>query len=462
MATAVQESPAPIKSLADPRIKEKLQELRQTDNYTNIYYFVRVYLFFALVIGGTLWFYNFQETGGWSWWWNVPVTLLAIVLIGAGQHQLTALAHEAAHHILFKNRYVNDLVSDWLCMFPLFSATQHYRLQHLAHHQFVNDPERDPDISQLQTSGHWLHFPLQSGVFVKTLLKQLWVPNLIRFMRIRAKYNAIPTDKNPYLKKGWKPNKLLVRVGILYMLALIAVLVTLVHLEEPLLLAVIPPAMWLALEVFLAVTPDRFFHQSRVHPVISMRAMSLLRITYISLLFNALAWLSLYVTPYAAFYYFLLWVVPIFTSFSFFMILRQIVQHGNGDRGWLTNTRIFFVNRLINFAVFPLGQDYHLPHHLFASVPHYRLKDLHEALLQCAEYRNQAVVVEGYFLPREKPPKHPTVVDVLGPDYYHRAAEVYIDNEVLEGEKVEEKDEILQQGELEKRKRREEIGARDQ
>ena len=37
-------------------------------------------------------------------------------------------------------------------------------------------------------------------------------------------------------------------------------------------------------------------------------------------------------------------------------------------------------------------------------------------------------------------------------DYHHRAAEVYIDNEVLESEEVEEKDEILRQGEEEKRK----------
>ncbi len=105
------------------------------------------------------------------------------------------------------------------------------------------------------------------------------------------------------------------------------------------------------------------------------------------LLFWAIAWLSLTVTPWAAAFYLLLWALPIFTSFSFFMILRQLVQHGNGDRGWLTNTRVFFVNRLINYAVFPMGQDYHLPHHIFASVPHYRLRELHEFLLQCVEYR---------------------------------------------------------------------------
>ncbi|MBI3409178.1 MAG: fatty acid desaturase [Planctomycetes bacterium] len=453
MAIAVEQSP-PIQTLADPRVKDKLQALRQTDNVTNIYYLARTYLYLALVIGGTFWLY---DANVWAWWWNVPVTLLAIVLVGAGQHQLTGLSHEASHHILFKSRYWNDLISDWFCLYPLYSSTQHYRLQHLAHHQFVNDPDRDPDISQLQTSGHWLKFPLASGVFVKTLLKQLWVPNLIRYMRIRAKYNAIPTDKNPYLKKGWVPPKTTIRVGIAYMIVLIAVLTALVRLEAPLLLAIIPPLMWAAMMVFYAFLPENMFHQSRVHPVISMRAMTLMRVTYISLVFNGLAWLSLYVTPYATLYYFLLWLVPIFTSFSFFMILRQLVQHGNGDRGWLTNTRVFFVQPLINFAVFPMGQDYHLPHHLFASVPHYRLKDLHEALLACQEYRDQAVVVEGYFLPREKPPKHPTVLDVLGPAYHHRAREIYIDNDVLEGEKVEEKDDILRQGEDEKRKRREEV-----
>ena len=38
-------------------------------------------------------------------------------------------------------------------------------------------------------------------------------------------------------------------------------------------------------------------------------------------------------------------------------------------------------------------------------------------------------------------------LDVLGPKYHHGAAEVYIDNAVLEEEQVEEKDEILRQGE---------------
>jgi fatty acid desaturase len=152
-------------------------------------------------------------------------------------------------------------------------------------------------------------------------------------------------------------------------------------------------------------------------------------------------------------YYAVLWVLPLFTSFSFFMILRQWVQHGNGDRGWLTNTRVFFVQRLINFSVFPIGQDYHLPHHLFATVPHYRLRALHELLLEYPEYREQAVEVHGYFLPPHRPPTHPTVLDVLGPDYAPKGFRgVHIDNSVLEDDVVEEKAEILKEGEAEARR----------
>ena len=44
--------PRPTKSLKDPELKEKVQRLRQTDNYTNLYYLARTYILLAAVIGG--------------------------------------------------------------------------------------------------------------------------------------------------------------------------------------------------------------------------------------------------------------------------------------------------------------------------------------------------------------------------------------------------------------------------
>ena len=68
------------------------------------------------------------------------------------------------------------------------------------------DPDRDPDVSQLRTSGHWLGFPLPRRSFLVALVKQLWPLRLIRFVRVRAKYNATGTDSTPYLIKGLKPS----------------------------------------------------------------------------------------------------------------------------------------------------------------------------------------------------------------------------------------------------------------
>ncbi len=118
MASA-QFSEARQPNFKDPVFKTTLQCLRQSDNTTNLLYFCRTYLYFILVIGGAIWFDLHRAAAGWSFWWNAPVGLLTILLVGAGQHQLSGLGHEGAHHILFRNRWFNDLASDLLCMFPL-------------------------------------------------------------------------------------------------------------------------------------------------------------------------------------------------------------------------------------------------------------------------------------------------------------------------------------------------------
>jgi fatty acid desaturase len=442
--------PEKVSPLKDPEFKELLQRLRQTDNFTNLYYLSRTYVLMAGVIGGAVWFYHYQASAGLSFWCNVPVLLLTIVMIGALQHQLTGLGHEGSHHILFRNRLFNELASDWLCMFPLFSTTHHYRLQHLAHHQFVNDPERDPDVSQLRISGHWLNFPLSKGEFVRAVLRQLWPPRLVRYMRVRARYSTVPTDKSPYLRKDQKLSRLPVRAGLAYLIGLIGLLTALVWYGNPVWLAVLPAAWWAGIVAFYALIPTHLYRQTRVHSTISPRWMSVGRLTHSTAVFAGLAWLTWVTGKPAAVYYFLLWVLPIFTTFSFFMVLRQLVQHGNAGRGWLTNTRVFLVQRLIRFSVFPIGQDYHLPHHLFATVPHYRLPELHKALLDYDEYRARAVIVEGYFLPPHQPAERPTVLDILGPEYAPRdPTDVFIDNSVLEGVRVDEKAEILREGEIE-------------
>lgn len=437
-----------VKSLSDPAFKAALQTLRKTDNHRNWWYVLRTYLYLALVLGGAVWFFESRADLEISWWWNVPVAFLGIALVGAGQHHLSALAHEGSHYILFRNRWLNDIACDLFCMFPLFSSIYHYRLQHLAHHQFVNDPDRDPDVSQLQSSGHWLKFPVAKASFLFTLALQVVLPfRLIRFMRIRAKYNATGTEKNPYMIKGKVPSKGAVRLGILYLLALIATLTALFYLADPMWLVIVPFAMWAAVSVLFVRMPSDQYHQSRLRPVMHNRWMTVMRVGYTTVVFAGITLATRLTGAPVVAYYILLWLVPIFTSFAFFMVLRQLVQHGNGDRGWITNTRTFLVGRGIRFAVFPLGQDYHLPHHMYSTIPHYRLAKLHELLMEYPEYREQAVVVEGYFLPKGPPPRKPTVLDVLGPQYATRGHDVHIDDEVMASGTFDDADAIRREAE---------------
>jgi len=433
-----------VKSLGDAAFKAKLQDLRRTDNVTNFYYIARTYLFLVAVIGGAIAFDVWRTAEGWHWASLAPVFFAAAFLVGAGQHHLSGLAHEGTHHILFRNRYLNELASDVLCMFPLFSSTYRFRLQHLAHHQFVNDPERDPDMSQLRESGHELTFPMDKAEARKALLMQVRPSRLVKYMLARAAYGSAGVGTtNPYAKAGDKPAKLALRVGLAVLAAQVACVGAAIGTGELFWLAVVAPALFAVSAVALVLLPMSAYTQTRLRPVFALRWMGLMRVTFIAGMLNAVGWAQMLTGAPAAMYFVVLWIIPVFTSYSFFMGLRQTVQHGNGDRGRLTNSRVFAIGRPLHAAVFPIGQDFHLPHHLYATVPHYRLKQLHDELLTYPEYQADALEVHGYFRPPVEPPTRPTVLDVLGPAYAGRPTrDAHIDNTVLNDDQIDGRAEI--------------------
>ncbi|HEY7329547.1 MAG TPA: fatty acid desaturase [Gemmataceae bacterium] len=388
--------------------------LRRTDNTTNWLYLAREYLLLGLLVGLMIAFYHWLHVQGLSWFYAVPITLPAVALIGAGQHRLTTLGHEASHYLLFRNRILNELVSDWLCMFPMWSTTHHYRLQHLAHHQFPNDPQRDPDVMQMEGSGHRFHFPMTPVGFVwNCIIKQaLWLPGLIRYIRMRAHYATTGGGGGPYTVHNPR-TRFLILFGAVYVLSLAAILTILTMRDEWLLSIIVPAAMWAVAMSLYALVPRHFYRSPRLKPDVSIRWISCGRLTYVTLLFTALACLCQLTDEPWGLYYLILWCLPMMTGFAFCMIARQVVQHGHAGQDRFGNTRVFLVGRFIRWAVFPLGMDYHLPHHLFPLVPHYRLPQLHALLLEHdPEYREHCTIVEGYVFHR-RPPEHVTVLEVM-------------------------------------------------
>ncbi|MFO0807217.1 MAG: fatty acid desaturase [Gemmataceae bacterium] len=441
MATAVTASVV-SRTLQDTEVKQKLQELRRPDNVRNLLYLVRTYLLLIATVAGTVYFYTHRADWGLNWAWNVPVTFLATVLVGMGQHQLSVLTHEASHHILFRTRLYNELMSDVFCMFPMFSTTHHYRMQHVAHHQFVNDPELDPNVPQLTVNGHWTRFPMTRATFWRELAKQVWPPNLIRYLRAQAKSNSVGAQANPYLQPALNPrgNRFARAAGVAYLFILTYGLLALALLGWAEWIVPLALVAWLAIGALYVSAPSGWFFRTRIHPTYPIRWLSILRITSFTLFAVGLAWLTAIYGWRAILVVTLLWFVPMATSFSFFMMMRQLVQHANAGRGFLSNTRVFLVNLFWRDSILPYGQDYHLPHHMFATIPHYRLRELHEFLMTYPEYRDEAVVVHGAVLSRSG--HYPSIVDVLGPDWDRRRGSAHIDNSVLDDEAVDERGEI--------------------
>jgi len=431
----------------------EIKALKARDNHTNIPHLARVYLVIAVTIAAAVYIDQAAVAAQFAFWWSIPVTLIAIVMIGASQHQFGGAVHEGTHYMLFANRELNELASDWLAAFPLFTSTYQFRLHHLAHHQFVNDPERDPDISQLKDSDHWLDFPVAHIDVLWALLKQLWLPNLFRYTTTRARYSALGTSKNPYSDPGDGGSPWPLRIGILFAVGMPAVLISLILAGDWFLAAVALIACWTALVVYYAVIPDERYPHTRLVPVISHRSTAIGRVTYLALLYGALTDAEFAGWGPVWAYFGLLWIVPLFTTFPLFMILRQWVQHGNADRGRYTNTRVFLAGPLARYAVFPWGMDYHLPHHMIASVPHYNLKSLHEMLLRDPEYRDKGMIVEGYFGQGDAAKGHPTALQVLGDKFAPQQREAaYIDDTALEHAEVADPEGIAREAEASLRK----------
>ena len=79
--------------------------------------------------------------------WPHPLVFAAVVIVLGGRQLALAVAmHEAAHGTLFRTRWLNERLTDWLCAAPVWSDVARYRKHHLGHHAHTGT-ERDPDIA---------------------------------------------------------------------------------------------------------------------------------------------------------------------------------------------------------------------------------------------------------------------------------------------------------------------------
>jgi fatty acid desaturase len=95
----------------------------------------------------------------------------------------------------------------------------------------------------------------------------------------------------------------------------------------------------------------------------------------------------------------LYWIVPLFTWLNFIFHIRSISEHSAFDHkdGVLGGTRTVLLSKFEQLFMAPNNINYHSAHHMYPSVPYYRLPELHGFLMQKPEFRNQVHITKGYW-----------------------------------------------------------------
>ncbi|MEM7097515.1 MAG: fatty acid desaturase family protein [Pseudomonadota bacterium] len=131
--------------------------------------------------------------------WTNPLTiLLGVFIIGARQLGLGVLSHDGAHFTLYKNRKLNDWVSEWILSRPFTSGTIYgYRKYHLMHHANTQQ-EDDPDLHLSAP------FPISKNSWRRKVWRDL--TGQTGFKQYGAMFKEAFRGETPMqaLKNGWR------------------------------------------------------------------------------------------------------------------------------------------------------------------------------------------------------------------------------------------------------------------
>jgi fatty acid desaturase len=242
------------------------------------------------------------------------------------------------------------------------------RQQVLAHYQHPNNPDRDAEMVIARRSGFW---PLR-------WTRLLRLSAIIRWTSLRVNYNFERNASNPYFDPARPPSKVALHIGTAYVLLTFAILLCLYFFRKQLgddlietILTYVLPALWLAAMLIFWLLPESKYHRGRLEGVYSTKTMTLMRVTFISLVNAGLGWITFLTERSAVLNYIALWMGPMFTTTAACYLTRQWRQHGNLPAGQLAwDRKPGLIGRL---SLFPLNQRRHTAKHAVPETPWYEL-----------------------------------------------------------------------------------------
>lgn len=253
-------------------------------------------------------------------YWHPLSYLLVVVFIGARQHSLATLMHEAAHYRICKNKRLNDWIGDAVLTWPfVILSMRAYRTNHFAHHNHLNT-DRDPDWVAKRGS-EW-SFPQSHWSLIKLLATDMVGVGFLKFL---LKVKSLPRAS----KKAQQDDFALKLGRILFVVIATAAIIE--------------------------------FDLGRV--------------------------VALY------------WLVPFLTWLQVALHVRSIAEHfAVPSRAELISaTRSVELTLLDRLFIMSNDTSLHVEHHLYPSVPFYRLHALHALIQASPDLALHTHTTRGYF-----------------------------------------------------------------
>lgn len=247
---------------------------------------------------------------------KVLICIVALIILAGRQLALGILTHDAAHRSLFKTAWLNDVLVDWLCARPVWNNLQYYRPYHLLHHAKTSTPA-DPDLSLV------VGLPTTQPSLLRKFARDICGITGLKFMagRILMDLGFIRWTVTNDIQ--WLPQQ---------------------H------------RAWWSYPLALAKNGGPAF------------------------MTNAVLFCILWFAGHPMLYG--LWVLAYLTPFPLFIRIRSMAEHAATETSndVLRNTRTTHAGFIARALVAPIRVNYHIEHHLMASVPYFNLPIMHHML----------------------------------------------------------------------------------
>lgn len=291
--------------------RDEIKELTTTSDLHGAWAVGSTWTVIVMTFGTVAYSWEYLST-----WGKVLMCALALAILAGRQLALAILMHDASHHSLFKTKWLNTHLTDWLCARPIWNDVSKYRPYHLKHHAKTSQPD-DPDLGLVK------NFPITQSSLFRKFFRDLNGQSGLKFLAGRVLMDlellewSVSNDPKP-IPRGDRSN----------------------------------------LEL----------------------AKNLLKNSSGMLISNAAIFSALWASGHPKLY--LLWPLAYITPFPLFIRIRAMAEHAGLETSHsaLSNTRTTRAGWLARALVAPIHVNYHIEHHLMASVPHQKLARMHQML----------------------------------------------------------------------------------